>query len=78
MALVEITYEEYMKKLDQAEKRYRSDEPGFPEGAREKGLEIIQQFRCEVAEAGPGNLRFYLDTLYDLPLYKPKNLETRE
>ena len=76
MAFVEITYERYMKKLDEAEKRYRSDEPGFPEGAREKGLEIIQQFRSEVAEIGPENLLFYVETLYDMPLYKPKNLET--
>jgi hypothetical protein len=76
MAFVEITYGQYMKKLDEAEKRYHSDEPGFPEGAREKGLEIIQQFRREVAEIGPENLLFYVDTLYDLPLYKPKNLET--
>ncbi|HYR02868.1 MAG TPA: hypothetical protein VES58_05945 [Syntrophobacteria bacterium] len=75
MALVEINYEEYMKKLDQAEKRYRSDEPGFPEGAREKGLEIIHRFRREVAEIGPANLLFYVDTLYDLALYKPKNIE---
>jgi len=75
MAFVEITYEEYMKKLEEAEKRYRSDEPGFPEGAREKGLEIVQQFRREVAEIGPENLLFYVDTLYDLPLYKPKSLE---
>ena len=75
MALVEITYEEYMKKLDEAEKRYCSDEPGFPEGAREKGLEIIQQFRREVAEIGPENLLFYVETLYDMPLYKPKTLE---
>lgn len=76
MALVEISYEQYMKKLDQAEKRYRSDEPGFPEGAREKGLEIIQQFRREVAGIGAENLLFYVDTLYDLPLYKPKSPET--
>ena len=75
MAFVEITYEEYMKKLEEAEKRYRSDEPGFPEGAREKGLEVVQQFRREVAEIGPENLLFYVDTLYDLPLYKPKSLE---
>jgi len=75
MALVEITYEAYMKKLDEAEKRYRSDEPGFPEGAREKGLEIVRQFRSEIAEIGPERLLFYLDTLYDMPLYKPRNLE---
>ena len=74
MALVEITYEAYMKKLDEAERRYRSDEPGFPEGAREKGLEIIDQFRREVAEIGPENLLFYVETLYDMPLYKPKHL----
>ena len=76
MAFVEITYEEYMKKLDVAERRYRSDEPGFPEGAREKGLEIIQQFRREVAGIGAEKLLFYVDTLYDLALYKPKNIET--
>jgi hypothetical protein len=76
VAFVEITYEQYMKKLDEAEKRYRSDEPGFPEGAREKGLEIIQQFRREVAEIGPEKLLFYVETLYDMPLYKPKNLGT--
>ena len=74
MALVEITYEAYMKKLDEAERRYRSDEPGFPDGAREKGLEIIDQFRREVAEIGPENLLFYVETLYDMPLYKPKHL----
>ena len=75
MGFVEITHEEYMKKLDDAEKRYRSDERGFPEGAREKGLEIIQQFRREVAEIGPENLLFYVETLYDMLLYKPRNLE---
>jgi len=74
VALVEITYEAYMKKLDEAERRYRSDEPGFPDGAREKGLEIIDQFRREVAEIGPENLLFYVETLYDMPLYKPKHL----
>jgi hypothetical protein len=75
MAFVEITYEQYMKKLDEAEKRYLSDEPGFPEGAREKGLEVIDQFRREVAEIGPENLIFYVETLYDMPLYKPRHLE---
>jgi hypothetical protein len=75
MAFVEITYEQYMKKLDEAEKRYLSDEPGFPEGAREKGLEVIDQFRREVAEIGPENLIFYVETLYDMPLYKPRRLE---
>ena len=76
MAFVEITYEQYMRKLDEAEKRYLSDEPGFPEGAREKGLEVIEQFRREVAEIGPENLIFYVETLYDMPLYKPRHLET--
>jgi hypothetical protein len=75
MAFVEITYEQYLKKLDEAEKRYLSDEPGFPEGAREKGLEVIKQFRREVAEIGPENLIFYVETLYDMPLYKPRHLE---
>jgi len=37
VALEEISYEDYIKKLDQIEKRYLSDEEGFPEGAREKG-----------------------------------------
>lgn len=75
MAFVEITYEQYMRKLDEAERRYLSDEPGFPEGAKEKGLEIIEQFRREVAEIGPENLIFYVETLYDMPLYKPRHLE---
>jgi hypothetical protein len=66
----------YMKKLDAAEKRYRSDEPGFPEGAREKGLEIIQQIGRELTEIGPENLVFYVETLYDMPLYKPKHIES--
>lgn len=72
MALEEITYEEYMKKLDQIEKRYLSDEEGFPEGAREKGLDICRRFRKEVAELGPENCQYYLDTLYGLPMHKPK------
>jgi hypothetical protein len=76
VAFVEISYEQYMKKLDEAEKRYRSNEPGFPEGAREKGLEIIRQFRREVAEIGPENLLFYVETLYDMPLYKPKDVDS--
>jgi hypothetical protein len=75
MAFVEITYEQYIEKLDEAEKRYLSDEPGFPEGAREKGLEVIKQFRREVGEIGPENLIFYVETLYDMPLYKPRHLE---
>ena len=72
MGFVEISYEQYMKKLDEAEKRYLSDEPGFPEGAREKGLEIIAKFRREVAEIGPENLTFLVETLYDMPFYKAK------
>jgi hypothetical protein len=75
MALEEISYEEYMKKLDQIEKRYLSDEQGFPEGAREKGLEICRKFRLEVAELGPENCLFYIDTLYGLPMHKPRESE---
>ena len=45
MALEEITYEEFLAKLDELEKRYRSDEKGFPPGAKEKGLEICAKFR---------------------------------
>jgi hypothetical protein len=75
MALEEISYEEYMKKLDQIEKRYLSDEQGFPEGAREKGLEICRKFRLEVAELGPENCLFYVDTLYGLPMHKPRDGE---
>ena len=72
MALEEISYEDYMKKLDQIEKRYLSDEEGFPEGAREKGLEICRKFRREVEELGPENCLYYVDMLYDLPMHKPK------
>jgi hypothetical protein len=72
MAIEEITYEEYMKKLDQIEKRYLSDEAGFPEGAREKGLEICRKFRREVEELGPENCQYFIDTLYGLPMHKPK------
>ena len=72
MAIEEITYEEFMSKLDQIEKRYLSDEKGFPEGAKEKGLEICKKFRREVAESGPENFEYYLDTIYDLPMHKPK------
>jgi hypothetical protein len=75
MAIEEISYEEYMKKLDQIEKRYLSDEQGFPEGAREKGLEICRKFRLEVAELGPENCLFYMDTLYGLPMHKPRDSE---
>ncbi|MDH3928968.1 MAG: hypothetical protein OEV22_13600 [Deltaproteobacteria bacterium] len=72
MAIEEITYEEFMNKLDEFEKRYLSDEEGFPEGAQEKGLEICKKFRKEVEEAGPENFEYYIDTLYGLPMHKPK------
>jgi hypothetical protein len=72
MAIEEISYEEYMKKIDQIEKRYLSDEEGFPPGAREKGLEICRKFRREVEESGPENFLYYIDTLYGLPMHKPK------
>jgi hypothetical protein len=76
MAIEEITYEEYMKKLDQIEKRYLSDEEGFPEGAREKGLEVCKKFRREIEELGPGNCEYFMDTLYGLPMHKPKGSPT--
>ena len=72
MAIEEISYEEYMKKIDQIEKRYLSDEEGFPPGAREKGLEICRKFRREVEESGPENFLYYIDTIYGLPMHKPK------
>jgi hypothetical protein len=75
MAIEEISYEEYMKKLDAIEKRYMSDEAGFPEGAREKGLEICKKFRREVEELGAENCLYFLDTLYGLPMHKPKARE---
>lgn len=71
MAIEQITYEEYMAKLDQLEKRYLSNEEGFPEGAKEKGLEICNKFRREVEELGPENCEYYIDTIYDLPMHKP-------
>ncbi len=43
MAIEEITYEEFMNKIDEIEQRYLSDEEGFPEGAQEKGLEICKE-----------------------------------
>ncbi len=49
MAIEQMTYEEYMQKIDELEKRYRSDEKGFPPGAKEKGLENCAKFRREVA-----------------------------
>jgi hypothetical protein len=72
MAIEEITYEEFMNKLDEIKKRYLSDEEGFPEGAQEKGLEICKKFRKEVEEAGPENFEYFIDTLYGLPMHKPK------
>ena len=72
MALEEISYEKYMKKLNEIEKRYLSDEQGFPEGAREKGLEICRNFRREVEEQGPENFSYYIDTVYGLPMHKPR------
>jgi len=72
MAIEEITYEEFMKTLDKIEQRYLSDEEGFPEGAKEKGLEICKKFRREVEESGPENFEYYLDTIYGLPMHKPK------
>lgn len=70
--LKEISYEEFIKKLDATEKYYLSDEPGFPEGARETGLRICKNLRREVEELGPEHCVFYLDTTYGLPMYKPK------
>ena len=75
MAIERISYEEYMKKIDEIEKRYLSDEEGFPEGAKEKGLEICRKFRREVQELGPENCEYYIDTLYGLPMHKPKKGE---
>jgi hypothetical protein len=72
MAIEEITYEEFMNKIDEIEKRYLSDEEGFPEGAQEKGLEICKKFRKEVEEVGTENFEYYIDTLYGLPMHKPK------
>ena len=78
MAIEEITYEEYMKKIDELEKRYLSDEKGFPEGAKEKGLEICAKFRREVAKGGPENFEYIIDTLYGLPMHKPIKPEEKE
>ena len=71
MAVNQITYEEYMQKIDELEKRYRSDEKGFPPGAKEKGLEICAKFRREVAEGGFENFEYWIDTIYGLPMHKP-------
>jgi hypothetical protein len=78
MALEEVTYEEYMKKIDELEKRYLSDEKGFPPGAKEKGLEICAKFRREVEEGGPENFEYIIDTLYGLPMHKPIKSEEKE
>ncbi len=72
MALEEITYEEFLQKLDKLENRYRSDEKGFPPGAKEKGLEICAKFRREVEEGGPENFEYIIDTVYGLPMHRPK------
>jgi hypothetical protein len=79
MAIEEITYEEFMNKLAEIEKRYLSDEEGFPEGAKEKGLEICKKFRQEVEKSGPENFEYYIDTIYGLPMHKPKEpIESEE
>jgi hypothetical protein len=78
MAINEISYEEYMKKIDELEKRYLSDEKGFPPGAKEKGLEICAKFRREVAEIGPENFEYVIDTLYGLPMHKPIKPDEKE
>jgi hypothetical protein len=78
MAIEEITYEEFMNKLDEIEKRYLSDEEGFPEGAKEKGLEICKKFRREVEVSGPENFEYYIDTIYGLPMHKPKERKQSE
>ena len=78
MAIEEITYEEFVKKIDEIEKRYLSDEEGFPEGAKEKGLEICKKFRREVEELGPENCEYYIDTIYGLPMHKPKERKESE
>jgi hypothetical protein len=36
------------------------------------GLEICKKFRKEVEEAGPENFEYFIDTLYGLPMHKPK------
>jgi hypothetical protein len=78
MAIEEITFEEFMNKLNELEKRYLSDEKGFPEGAKEKGLEICKKFRREVEESGPENFEYYIDTIYGLPMHKPKERKESE
>ncbi len=78
MAIEEISYEEYMQKIDELEKRYLSDKEKFPPGAKEKGLEICAKFRREVAEIGPENCEYYVDTIYGLPMHKPIKPEEKD
>jgi hypothetical protein len=78
MAIEEITYEEFIETLEKIEQRYLSDEEGFPEGAKEKGLEICKKFRREVEEGGPENFEYYIDTIYGLPMHKPKERKESE
>ena len=78
MAIEEITYEEFLQTLDKLEQRYLSDEKGFPEGAKEKGLEVCEKFRREVEEKGPENFEYFIDTIYDLPMHKPKERKESE
>ncbi len=78
MAIEEINFEEYMQKIDELEKRYLSDKEKFPPGAREKGLEICVKFRREVAEIGPENCEYYVDTIYGLPMHKPIKPEEKD
>ena len=62
MAIEQITYEKFIKKIEELEKRYLSDE---------KGLEICAKFRREVAEGGQENFEYWIDTIYGLPMHKP-------
>jgi hypothetical protein len=78
MAIEEISYEEYMKKIDELEKRYLSEEEKFPPGAQEKGLEVCKKFRREVAALGPENCEYFIDTIYGLPMHKPIKPEEKE
>lgn len=73
----EVTYEQFLKKIEETEKRYLSDELGFPEGAKETGLRICRKLRREVEELGPENCIFYIDMQYGMPLYKPKEIDEK-
>ncbi len=44
---------------------------GFLRAPRKKGLEVCAKFRREVAEGGPENFEYWIDTLYGLPMHKP-------